>query len=220
MIQTYECPPQGVAGVIPPLSRVTPLKDPSDQPEGEPVPMGTPNESAQPEKLERLGRKLESKKAKVCGPKVVRVEEPENIPRPWSRLNAVDRVRIADYRCRRRGANSGTQGSGSVSAVRHAIQGRLAATNHCLKRLQNRGIRNWQLEAVLEHGRAIYVRGACILAIGAKEVVRAMKNGVDLRGCEGIQVVTSLSDGAVVTAYRNCDFRGLKSRKHRSNRSR
>ena len=218
MIQSYEYSPQGGDGVIEPPSCVTPPKDPCDQPEEQPATMGIPNEPARPEKLERLGRKLERKKVQLSGPKVVRVEEPENIPRPWSRLNAVDRVRIADYRSRSRGANSGTEGSLSMPAVQHAIQSRLAATNHCLKRMQHRGIRNWQLEAVLDHGRAIYVRGACILAIGVKEVVQAMKNGVDLRGCEGIHVVTSLSDGAVVTAYRNCDFRGPKPRQHRSKR--
>lgn len=219
MIQSIERSVQGAAGVMVPPSPVTPPEVPSDQREEKPAALGTRNESAQPEKLARLGGELEPKKAQVCGPKVVRVEEPEIIPRPWSRLNAVDRG-TSNRRNRRRSddGHRRTQGPGSVSAVRHAIQGRSKATNHCLKRMQHRGIRNWQLEAVLDHGRAIYVRGACILAIGVKEVVQAMKNGVDLRGCEGIHVVTSLSDGAVVTAYRNCDFRGPKPRQHRSKR--
>lgn len=45
-----------------------------------------PNSPAKPEKVEQVGRKLESKKkATLAGPKVIRVEKPEDLPAPRSK---------------------------------------------------------------------------------------------------------------------------------------
>jgi hypothetical protein len=72
--------------------------------------------------------------------------------------------------------------------------------------------------AALDFGRLVYTRGAAIYVIGRKEVLRARRLGVDLSEYEGVHVVCS-ADGAVLTVYRNRDFRGLRSRRHRRDRA-
>ena len=66
------------------------------------------------------------------------------------------------------------------------------------------------IEAALAYGRAVYVRGAEIRAIGRKEVLRCRQRDINLRRFEGIQVVCRPRAGVVLTAYRNRDFRGLR----------
>ena len=83
-------------------------------------------------------------------------------------------------------------------------------SNHAKRRLNQRGIRKHLVDLVLEYGRAIYTRGACIMVIGRKEVQSALKRGLDLRACEGIQVVCCPAEGLVYTVYRNRGFSGLK----------
>jgi hypothetical protein len=65
--------------------------------------------------------------------------------------------------------------------------------------------------AALAYGRRAHVRGATIRAIGRREVARYRAQGIDLARYEGVQVVCG-HDGAVLTAYRNRDFRGLRPR--------
>ena len=82
-----EPPPSATrgTGLIEPPSRAAPPEVPSDQPEEKPATKAIPNEPERPEKVEQLGRKLEEpKKSQLSGPKVIRVEQPENIrpPRP------------------------------------------------------------------------------------------------------------------------------------------
>jgi translation initiation factor IF-2 len=82
-----EPPPSATrgTGLIEPPSRVPPPEVPSNQPEEKPATKAIPNEPERPEKVEQLGRKLEEpKKSQLSGPKVIRVEQPENIrpPRP------------------------------------------------------------------------------------------------------------------------------------------
>ena len=55
------------------------------------------------------------------------------------------------------------------------------------------------------------VKEIVLMKEGRKEVRKSAKQGIDLCALEGIQVVCS-TDGAVVTAYRNRDFRGLRVR--------
>ena len=76
------------------------------------------------------------------------------------------------------------------------------------------------IEAALAYGRAVYVRGAEIRAIGRKEVLRFRQRGIDLRRFEGIQVVCRPGAGVVLTVYRNRDFRGLRSHRHHASRAR
>jgi hypothetical protein len=62
-------------------------------------------------------------------------------------------------------------------------------------------------------GRVAWTRGARIYAIGRREVERYRARGIDLRACEGVQVVTK-PDGAILTVYRNRDRRGLRRDDH------
>ena len=53
---------------------------------------------------------------------------------------------------------------------------------------------------------------AAIYAIGRKEVERLGRSGVDVAEYEGVQVVCTPDSSAILTVYRNSDFRGLKPR--------
>lgn len=85
-----------------------------------------------------------------------------------------------------------------------------SATGHSRKRMQQRGIDQGAIAAVLEFGREVFTRGAIIHAIGRREIEQWNDEGIDLSEYDGIQVVCS-RDGAVLTAYRNRDFRGLRT---------
>jgi hypothetical protein len=67
------------------------------------------------------------------------------------------------------------------------------------------------VEAALRFGRVAHVRGGQIHAIGRKEVARYRQAGIDLTRYEGVQVVCA-PDGAILTVYRNRDFRRLRPR--------
>lgn len=88
-------------------------------------------------------------------------------------------------------------------------------TRHAVARMSQRGIPTEMITLVLYFGRVVFIRGAVIHAIGRKEVERFRANNIDLSDCEGIQVVCSM-DGAVITAYRNDDFRSLRTDRPRS----
>ena len=83
-------------------------------------------------------------------------------------------------------------------------------TTHARLRMQGRAIHADAVEAVLAYGRRVLTRGAEVCAIGRKEVVKYADEGIDLSRFEGVQVVLS-GDGAVITVYRNRDFRWLKT---------
>ena len=87
-------------------------------------------------------------------------------------------------------------------------------TDHAWSRMTGRGIHADSVSRALEYGRATHVRGALIFAVGRKEVARGQRQGVDLRECEGIQVVCATDRNVVLTVYRNRDFRrSLRSRR-------
>lgn len=83
-------------------------------------------------------------------------------------------------------------------------------TAHARYRMQSRAIPDDAIEATLTYGRRVITRGAEVCAIGRKEVVKFARLGVDLSRFEGVQVVLS-GDGAVITVYRNRNFRWLKT---------
>lgn len=83
-------------------------------------------------------------------------------------------------------------------------------TRHARCRSGARRVGVAAIEAALEYGRVVYVRGAEIHVIGRKEVFRYRRHGIDLREYEGIQVVCQPGGGLILTAYRNRDFRGLR----------
>lgn len=83
-------------------------------------------------------------------------------------------------------------------------------TRHAITRMRQRGIPTEFVELVMEFGRMVCTRGAVVHAIGRKEVERYREEQIDLSDCESVQVVCSM-DGAVITAYRNENFRSLRS---------
>lgn len=87
-----------------------------------------------------------------------------------------------------------------------------AITQHAWTRMGGRGLNCHTIDTVLSYGRVIHVRGAAIHVIGRKEVERLARSGVDVGGCEGVQVVCTPDGSAILTVYRNSDFRGLKPR--------
>jgi hypothetical protein len=68
---------------------------------------------------------------------------------------------------------------------------------------------NEAIDSALTYGRAAWIRGARIYAIGRKAVNRQRAAGLDLDPFHGVHVVTS-PDGAILTVYRNRDLRGLR----------
>lgn len=89
-------------------------------------------------------------------------------------------------------------------------------TKHAWERSNSRGLTRDAIDATLQYGRVVHVRGAAVHVIGKKEVRRFAEIGVDLEKYEGVQVVCSPDDEAVLTAYRNHDLRGLRPH-HRRN---
>ncbi len=87
-----------------------------------------------------------------------------------------------------------------------------AITQHAWTRMSGRGLNGQTIDTVLSYGRVIHVRGAAIHVIGRKEVEKLARSGVDVGGCEGVQVVCTPDGSAILTVYRNSDFRGLKPR--------
>lgn len=104
-----------------------------------------------------------------------------------------------------------TQGMAGEAGQEQKVDGHWL-TRHVLGRMAARRIPVPAIRAVLTFGRRVHVRGATIRAIGRREVARLRRCGVDLAPHEGLHVVCG-SDGAVLTAYRNRDFRGLRPRR-------
>ena len=90
-----------------------------------------------------------------------------------------------------------------------------AVTQHAWARMCGRRLNGQTIDAVLSYGRVIHVRGAAIYVIGRKEVARLGRSGVDVAEYEGVQVVCTSDSSAILTVYRNSDFRGLKPRSGR-----
>ena len=90
-------------------------------------------------------------------------------------------------------------------------------TRHAWARMCGRSLSPGMVHGVIKYGRVAYVRGATIYAVGRKEVNRFGRESIDLANLEGVQVVCS-NGGAVMTVYRNRDFRGLRPRTRRAHR--
>lgn len=92
-------------------------------------------------------------------------------------------------------------------------------TKHARVRMSQRRLSDEAIATVMNYGRLVHTRGAEICAIGRKEVEHFRALGLDLSPYLGVQVVCS-SDGAVITAYRSKDLRGLRPRGGRRHHSR
>lgn len=88
-------------------------------------------------------------------------------------------------------------------------------TQHAIDQMGARRISEQAVIRALTFGRSVWTRGARIFAIGHREIERYRGHVIGLESLEGVHVVTK-SDGAVLTVYRNRDFRGLRRGKHPS----
>jgi hypothetical protein len=93
--------------------------------------------------------------------------------------------------------------------IHPAGQFQFPVSKHAAKRMQQRRISEMAVDIVLEYGREIYTRNACICVIGRKEVRKCLRQGMDLSAHAGVHVVLA-SDGTVMTVYRNSVLRGLR----------
>jgi len=84
-------------------------------------------------------------------------------------------------------------------------------TQHAHTRMTTRNLSPEAIAATLDFGRSIHTRGAEIYVIGRKEVEQYRQRGIDLSSFEGVQLVCA-ADGAILTVYRNRDFRRLRPR--------
>lgn len=80
-------------------------------------------------------------------------------------------------------------------------------TNHARCKMPGRSINEWQIDQVLNYGRSFHTRKAVIYVIGRREI---KEFGRFLEPCEGIHVLCSPQDGAIITTYRNHDLSGMK----------
>jgi len=80
-------------------------------------------------------------------------------------------------------------------------------TKHAINRMDERSIKEWQVDQVLAYGRKCHNRKAIIFAVGHKEV---KEHGRFLEPCKGLHVVCSSKNEIVMTVYRNHDLRGLR----------
>ncbi len=87
-------------------------------------------------------------------------------------------------------------------------------TPHAAVRMQQRGITEDLVEAVLEFGRCVHARGLTFRIVGRKEVEHHAHRGLDLSRAEGVHVLVE-ADGAIVTTYRNHNLRKIRPRKRR-----
>ena len=87
-------------------------------------------------------------------------------------------------------------------------------TAHATQRMHERGISPEAVVLAVSYGRKLHERGSTIFAIGRKEVLRYLPQGVDLIKQEGVQVVCNTA-GGIMTVYRNRDFRSLRPRRRR-----
>jgi hypothetical protein len=94
-------------------------------------------------------------------------------------------------------------------------QNEFAITHHAEERMCERSISLDSVRRVLEYGRRVHTRGAVCYVVGRKEVYHHMKQGRDLRPAKNLHVVCG-EDGAVITVYRNEDFRQLKPQRRRA----
>lgn len=80
-------------------------------------------------------------------------------------------------------------------------------TNHARQRMSGRSINESEIDLVLNYGRSSHTRKAVIYAIGRREI---KEFGRFLEPCEGIHVLCSALDGAIITTYRNHDLSRMK----------
>jgi hypothetical protein len=90
-------------------------------------------------------------------------------------------------------------------------------TEHARQRMDLRGVSEQVVELALQFGRKIRARRALYHVIGRKEIQALGAQHPELKGLDGLQVLTSVNGESVITVYRNHDLRAIRpnKRKHR-----
>ncbi len=90
-------------------------------------------------------------------------------------------------------------------------------TDHARQRMDQRGISEGAVELALQFGRKIHARRTLYHVIGRKEIQKLGEQHPELKGLDGVQVLTSVDGESVITVYRNHDLRLIRpnKRKHR-----
>jgi len=83
-------------------------------------------------------------------------------------------------------------------------------TNHTTQRMSQRGIGPDVVETAQDYGRVVHTRGAVTYAIGRTEIAFYAAKGINLGRLNGVQVICCPTSGAVITVYRNRNFRHLR----------
>jgi hypothetical protein len=101
----------------------------------------------------------------------------------------------------------------NMTTTHHTIKitNNFRLTQHAWERMGARGFSSEKINKVLSFGRVIHTRGASIYVIGRKEINHYENQGINLNGLNGVQVICT-KGGAIMTMYRNRDFRSLKPR--------
>ena len=73
-----------------------------------------------------------------------------------------------------------------------------------------RGITKEAIDIVLKFGREIRAKGAVFYVLGKREIQKFQKINPNLKALEGVQVVTSIEDGTIITVYRNKNLSQIK----------
>ena len=87
----------------------------------------------------------------------------------------------------------------------------LGLSVHAQQRRSQRGFHNHHIAHLLRYGRKQYQNNAIYYSIGNKEIIKHAKHCMALKEMNGMHLVTALN-GAVITLFRNRDFRLLKHR--------
>lgn len=93
-------------------------------------------------------------------------------------------------------------------------------THHAQVRMQQRGIRDRDVELVIRFGRRIHAKGLTYYVVGRKEMQHPSLAGRDVSRLAGLQVLVQSKDGVVVTTYRSADFHSIRTTPRKSRRSR
>jgi hypothetical protein len=102
------------------------------------------------------------------------------------------------------------------SAARYEeLDSNLSLTGHAASRMGSRRISHDDVATVMSYGRCYYVRGAVVYALGHQEAKICRMDGLRVDRIEGLQVVCSPDNDAVITAYRNNNFHSLRRRNTR-----
>lgn len=81
---------------------------------------------------------------------------------------------------------------------------------HAQARMGLRGITEEAIDLVLKFGREIRAKGAIFYVLGKREIQKFQTINPTIQALEGVQVVTSVQDGTIITVYRNKNLSQIK----------